>query len=206
MQNLADDIAAKLKITSEAGTIDVYIFANQADYKDFVGRRFPDVPYRRALFVLENGRSMVFTARGRDFETDLRHECTHALLHAALPMVPLWLDEGLAEYFEVPPGNRAFGSPYLKTIRWACRFRRVPDLGRLESLGSMQAMGEREYREAWSWVHFMLHGPPPAQEELIAFLKRIHDYTPPGSLKAHLSQRIPDLRRAYIDHFLTWHE
>ncbi|GAB6165281.1 hypothetical protein JCM19992_12810 [Thermostilla marina] len=149
---------------------------------------------------------MVFTARGRDFETDLRHECTHALLHAALPMVPLWLDEGLAEYFEVPPGERAFGSPYLKTIRWACRFRRVPDLARLESLGSMQAMGEREYRDAWAWVHFMLHGPPPARQELIAFLSRIRNYTPPGSLQAHLSQRIPDLHRAYIDHFLNWHE
>ena len=29
--------------------------------------------------------------RGKDFETDVRHECTHALLNASLPMVPLWL-------------------------------------------------------------------------------------------------------------------
>ena len=36
----------------------------------------------------------------RQFEADLRHECTHALLHAALPYVPLWLDEGLASLYE----------------------------------------------------------------------------------------------------------
>jgi hypothetical protein len=54
---------------------------------------------------------MVFAYRGEDFETDLRHECTHALLNAALPVVPLWLDEGLAEYFEVLPQSAIARKP-----------------------------------------------------------------------------------------------
>ena len=48
------------------------------------------------------GPGKVFAYKSKALPVDVRHEGTHGLLHAALPMVPLWLDEGLAEYFEVP--------------------------------------------------------------------------------------------------------
>ena len=54
--------------------------------------------------------------RNPEFGNDLRHECTHALLHAVLPAVPLWLDEGLAKYFEVQRASRAYGHPYLSSF------------------------------------------------------------------------------------------
>ena len=38
---------------------------------------------------------------------------------AALPFVPLWLDEGFAEYFETPAADRASGSPYLAGLKRA---------------------------------------------------------------------------------------
>ena len=47
---------------------------------------------------------MVYTYWGNRIQQDLRHELTHAILHSVLKDVPLWLDEGLAEYFEVPHG------------------------------------------------------------------------------------------------------
>ena len=43
---------------------------------------------------------------GDHLRTDLRHELTHALLHGVLKDVPLWLDEGLAGFFELPPDAR----------------------------------------------------------------------------------------------------
>ena len=36
--------------------------------------------------------------RGRE---TLRHELAHALLHAQLPRVPRWLNEGMAEYLSI---------------------------------------------------------------------------------------------------------
>ena len=45
---------------------------------------------------------LVYTYWGDRIQQDLRHELTHALLHSVLKDVPLWLDEGLAEYFEMP--------------------------------------------------------------------------------------------------------
>ena len=74
-------------------------------------------------------RELVVYAQGGDrLADDLRHEMTHAYLHSVVPDVPLWLDEGLAKYFELParparaqpaicaadrrsPCNKAAGTP-----------------------------------------------------------------------------------------------
>ena len=93
--------------------IDVYLLTDQKAHKDILAELYPRVPYRRALYVQRGGQSSVYAYSNPDLPIDLRHECTHALLHASLPMVPLWLDEGLAEYFEVPASDRAYGNPHM---------------------------------------------------------------------------------------------
>src|SRR6056297_815659 len=103
-------------------------------------RYFPDVPSRQALFIKRRGPGMVFAYRGHEFEVDLRHETTHAVLHSLLPMVPLWLDEGLSEYFEVPAVQRASGHPHLRAIRNQVRWQRVANIRRLESCYELSAM------------------------------------------------------------------
>ena len=72
------------------------------------------MPYRPALFILEGGSPGVYTYRKPDLDIDVRHECTHALLHSALPVVPLWLDEGIAKYFEVPAEPAGIRSSVLR--------------------------------------------------------------------------------------------
>jgi len=147
---------------------------------------------------------MVFTYRSSELAVDMRHECTHALLHASLPMVPLWLDEGLAEYFEVPPAERAFDNPHLSAVRWSVRLGIVSNPRDLENKDSLDEMGGSEYRNAWAWTHFMLHGPPEAHDELIRFISDIQAQTPPGLLSRRLEQRLPDLERRFSAHFRNW--
>src|SRR5947209_8380306 len=71
--------------------------------------RDPAVPRPRASIVAQarghgGGDELpVYTFNGDHIRQDLRHELTHALLHSVLKDVPLWLDEGLAEFFELPP-------------------------------------------------------------------------------------------------------
>jgi hypothetical protein len=125
-------------------------------------------------------------------------------LHATLAIVPLWLDEGLAEYFEVPPSERAFGSPHLSDVRWAARLRMVSRLGKLEKKSALEEMGASEYRDAWAWTHFMLHGPAPAKEELVLFFADVQAQTPPGLLSDRLERRLPDLERHFAGHFRRW--
>ena len=184
--------------------VHVYFFRDKSTYQRYVQRYVPQAPLRRALFVKRKGPGMVFAYAGRDCETDLRHEATHALLHASLPMVPLWLDEGLAEYFELEPNRRVGGNPYLARMRrslWPGQFSR---LQKLEVVDGVESMDAADYRRSWAWVHFMLHGPPAAREELIGFLEDINAHSPPGQLSERLSRRIPDLERSFVTHFGTW--
>jgi hypothetical protein len=204
MPDLQRDIGQALRLQPSRESIHLFLFQKKSTYQTYVKQYFPDAPARNALFIKGRGPGMVFAHLGEGFEDDIRHECTHALLNACLPMVPLWLDEGLAEYFEVPADQRAYGGPHLSAVKWSTRFGQVPRLEVLEHVRDVNEMGRTRYRQAWAWVHFMLHGPPEVLDELRRFLADIQALTPPGQLHERLSQRLPDLEQQFAAHFKNW--
>ncbi len=204
LASLEEELNATLGVIRVQEPVHIYTFSTKGVYRQYLKQYFPDVPYRRALFVKNRGPGMVFAYLNNDFAVDLRHECTHAVLHASLQMVPLWLDEGLAEYFEVPADQRASASPHLRAVRWAARLGRAPDIKALEAKESLAAMDRGDYRDSWAWAHFMLHGPKEAHGELVAFLRDIQASAPPGFLSERLDRRVPDLKGRYVEHFRSW--
>ena len=204
LSQLQNDLVESLQIPRAEDYIELYLFHNEWTYRQYLSQYLPRVPYRRALYLKSGGPGVVLAYRSRELEVDLRHECTHALLHAALPMVPLWLDEGLAEYFELRPAQRAYDNSYLPLVRWNCRWGIVPKMQSLEKKGDLAEMGVWEYRASWAWMHFCLHGPADARNELIRFLDDIKHNSPPGQLSERLARRIPDLDRCFVKHFLAW--
>ena len=201
---LESELQRTLAVPPAGQAIDVYLFDRQAEHRQLLGELYPRVPYRRALYVQRAGHGSVYAYRHRELAVDLRHECTHALLHTNLPMVPLWLDEGLAEYFEMPAELRAFDHPHLSKLRWNLRFGMVRDLESLEACHDLSDMGSAEYRFAWSWAHFMLHGPLPAHHTLVRYLADIRRGNPPGQLSARLRSALPNLDRQMAEHFRQW--
>jgi hypothetical protein len=204
LEHLQAELVRTLAIAPADHPVDVYLFEDRSSYRAFVRRRLPHVPYRRALFVKTGARCEVFVYRHDQFQTDLRHECTHALLHSALAMVPLWLDEGLAEYFEVPSGQRAHGHPHLAQLKWNMRLGIIPPLENLEGKERVEEMGVLEYRFSWAWVHFMFHGPGRVHRELVAYLADIRAGAFPGRLSRRLAVTSADVERQMIDHFKHW--
>ena len=162
------------------------------------------MPYRRALFVEQGGQQGVYVYRHDELEIDVRHECTHALLHASLPVVPLWLDEGLAEYFEVPPDKRAFDHPHFRSLRWNMRLGMVRDVESLELPKDLSEMGAFEYRFAWAWVHFMLHGPEAAHATLVNYLADVRRGAPTEPFSARVARSMPDAPDRMAQHFKHW--
>lgn len=204
MRELETDVLGALALTADGQPIDLFLFDRKSTYHQYVSHYFPEVPKRPALFIKSRGHAMVFAHRGPEFAVDVRHECAHAVLHAALPMVPLWLDEGIAEYFEVARGERTRGHPSMAGMRWTARFGRVPDLESLEALVELRDMTSTHYKQAWAWVHFLLHGPPEARDELRAYLADIAARTPPDVLSRRLRRRMPDLESRFLSHFRAW--
>jgi hypothetical protein len=205
LAQLQVDLVRQLGIPPAAEPIEVYLFHDQATYARYVSRYVPGAPYRRAIYAKGRGPGRVFAYRGAQFETDLRHECTHALLHAALPSVPLWLDEGLAGCFELPADQRAFDDPRLAGVRADAERGVVPLLEALEKKGDLAEMGQIEYRDAWAWVHFMLYGPAPARQALTVYLADLRQQKATEELSRRLRQRMPDLEEQFAKHFRTCH-
>jgi hypothetical protein len=204
MGHLQQELQTQLGVGPPVERVHMFLFQSQDTYDGYLREYFPNVPYRRALFIKGRGPGMVFTHLNPQFAVDVRHEGTHALLHSCLPMVPLWLDEGLAEYFEMPVDARVYDSSHLTVVRWATRFRRVRPIEELEDLEAVGEMGRAEYRAAWAWVHFMLHGPPQARQALVGYLGDLQASTNPVPLSQRLRHRIPDLEQQFIQHFRSW--
>jgi hypothetical protein len=198
---LRQDLQAILGAPESAEPVHLFLFQQKPTYQAYLKQYFPRVPYRRALFIKARGPGMVFVFQGTDFEIDVRHESTHALLNGWLPRVPLWLDEGLAEYFEVERDKRSSQNPHHEVVRSMIRGNQLPRLSELEGIESLDGLGRDEYRDAWAWVHFMLHGPRPAHDELVRYLADVESGVEPGRLSDRLRRRLPDLERRIAEHF-----
>ncbi len=152
------DLVSALDIPVSDEPIHLYLFDDAETYQTFITSEFPGLPNRRAFFVEGDTSLSVFAHWGDRVAEDLRHEVSHGYLHAVTPNLPLWLDEGLAECFEVPRGYDGYHVDHaeklldlVETASWR------PDLLRLESLHDISDMSQKDYAEAWLWVHFLLH-------------------------------------------------
>lgn len=204
LAGVQNDLVRMLAVAPAEEPIELYLFQDKRTFTSYLQKRYPKVPSRRALFVKGSGPGRVFVYRHDELPIDVRHEGTHALLHASLPMVPLWLDEGLAEYFEVPPAERAYDNPHLGALRWDLRFGNSPSMTALEAKGDLAEMSATDYRHSWAWVHFMIHGPKEARDELVGFLGDIRMSIPPGKLSERLARRLPHPEKLLAQHFKTW--
>lgn len=208
-QELADmreQVYKELQLPSANTIIRVHLFDDRQSYEQFMRARYPDLPKRRAFFVAQphsvGGPEdlLVYTFWGDRIRQDLRHELTHALLHSVLKDVPLWLDEGLAEYFEVPPDAQGVNLHHLEQIQLTAGGPFKPDLTHLEELSQVQQMTPVEYREAWAWVHLMLRDRGEAKRALIQYLQQLRMNPNPGPLQPRIAQIFPDPEKALSRH------
>lgn len=205
LQTLERELQRTLGVDPATDPIFVYLFSDAEAHREYLQKQYPDVPYRPALFVKEGGQANVYAYRHDKMDDDLRHECTHALLHASLPIVPIWLDEGLAKYFEVPENERSFEHPNFFWLRWNMRVGLISSMEELEHCRDLTEMGASEYRYAWAWVHFMLHGPEEAHTVLVQYLADIRRGVPAGQLSDRMADALPRPTDHMVRHFKHWH-
>lgn len=199
--DLQADVERQLGLKCEPQEIQIHLFRSRSTYVNYLSKRVPEGTKRKALFVQGTDAARVYAYYNRDIETDVRHETTHALLHSALPYVPIWLDEGLAEYFEVAPGLREKHNPHHSEIQWPIRMGWRPGIEKLEAKRDLGEMNSKtDYRDAWAVVHYILHGPPAAREALAKYFEEIESGKAPTPLSQHLRRRIPDLDQKIVDH------
>lgn len=170
LKELREQIAQTLELEVGEKQVDVFLFEDEISYQKFLANHYPGLPPRRAYFVGTSSKLAIYTVWTDRIREDLRHEFTHGVLHAALPVVPLWVDEGFAEYFELPTAAGIPREDYLNELSRLLHNGWKPNLKRLEQLETVGEMQRLDYAESWAWVHWMLHNNPQTRRSLLEYL------------------------------------
>jgi hypothetical protein len=202
LKALESDLATTLGLEAAAvdPPIEVYILEDRDAFSHFLTFYYPELPPRRAFFLARGAHRVVYTFENDRLEEDLRHEATHALLHAALGDLPLWLDEGLAEYFECPSPNHGLNAEHLARLPDDIKSGWRPDLPRLEGLKTVREMTPRDYREAWAWVHYLLDGSPGGKRAFLGYLAKDRGESPADSLSTDIARDDSDPAPSLLTH------
>jgi hypothetical protein len=61
-------------------------------------------------------------------------------------------------------------------------------------------MSPSEYREAWAWVHLMMHSKPETKAVLLKYLYELRSNPTPGPLAPRLAEVLPNMNEALERH------
>ena len=193
-----------LKVDPNESPVEIYLLDDRQAFDHFIQFHYPNLPKRRAFFLANGKQRVVYTFLGDRTAEDVRHEATHALLHVAVGDMPLWLDEGLAEYFEgtgtgtSPTGG--INAEHLDRVPSDLAAGWSPDLPRLESLTSVREMSPRDYRESWAWVHYLLNDTRPHKAALLAYLGDLRTIPHPRPLSERMAGAEASALLAHLTH------
>lgn len=134
----------------------------------------------------------------------LFHEYAHLLLHQGSPMIPLWLDEGIAEYYgnsEIRSKEILLGEPSADHIEMLRENSLLP-LGTLFTVGydspyyNEQHKGSMFYAESWALTHHLMSKGFQEKKNFIdAYLAEINRGTDSVTAAANAFGNTNDLSR-----------
>ena len=185
------NVPLKLKIFARESECRSFIRSNPYDYSHFVAsfKRDPD-SYALAMY-----------ARGRKLQRDMGHALSHYYVETCFSEVPVWFEEGLAEYLEVGE----IGKPNKENLRPMLHLlQREPGLP-LELLfekDTWQRFHDRHVWQAWALVFYMIHGAPDYELRFKKLLDGLNAGKEFKSLFNDLYYRYPEMFARDWRHFI----
>lgn len=201
LSQLHASLQAELGVPALSQTAKVFVLRDAAAYRAFL-RKVPGVrpTYRVGLFLKRGGVPHIFTYRHAELRETLRHEFTHCVLNDAHPGLPIWLDEGLAEFYERPQQDGE-QPRYRKLLKRQSTWFWKPKPARLASWKRMSDMQLREYAEAWSWVYLLRRRVVNGNDVLRDYLGALRNGKQPGDLADYLPRIIHEATSAWEHEF-----
>lgn len=188
IESVQQELRQLLDVRPSGEAVQIMLFSSRARYQRYLISTIPEAQYRRAVFYRNGDVFQVYAFRSATLITDLRHEFAHVLLHQYLQFLPLWIDEGLAEFCEERASERG-QSVRLAGVRWKSRFGWAPSLKSLENLPSAAQMTADDYRDSWAWVTFLLQESPESRAILKEYLRVISRGEAPEPFSRFLAGR-----------------
>jgi len=193
LKELRSEITETLKLPAPHRPVVVHLFGDEERYRTYMTKNHPNLPPRRAFFIGTSTELAVYAHWSPSVEEDLRHEYTHCVLHASLRTVPLWFDEGLAEYFETRSLDPHRRHPeHMKRLSLALTNGWRPDLKRLEQIETVAGMQRADYQESWAWIHYLLHDAPDGKDLVRDYCQSLRSSDKPPRFSSIIHDYVPD--------------
>ena len=153
--------------------VNLYLFEQQADFRQWMVDRIGSSNANSAGVFIPSSNEVAVWRWGddQDVAQTILHESSHVLLYQLSPASPVWLHEGLAQYFQtlqVQPDGRLKVSALPDA---QARIRQWMDEGRLITLRQYLSLGDTQWRRmaheldaipytvAWATPAFLMSKP-----------------------------------------------
>lgn len=175
-------LVSKNAVTSPVPTV-VFVFPDDRSFEPFKPRYEGQSVNVGALYASQPHINYILLGPAHADDDDLRgvfHEFTHLVIRNTSPGIPLWLNEGLAEYysaFRIENDGRAvvIGGPIESHLRVLARERWIPLPELIATDQSSAQYNERSrrsmfYAESWLLVHMLLQRTPDRSSEVARYV------------------------------------
>jgi tetratricopeptide (TPR) repeat protein len=167
----------------------IYLFESPRDFRDYRlrGSRAEGRGGDAYFLSAPLGTYVAMAGDPRRHEAgDVYHQFLQAALTRARPDLPLWLREGLADFygsFQVSRGELVVGLPNADHVLWLRKNRMVPLpdlLAAGDGSGDDADWRRRSIHQAQSWalVHFLLAGRPEGPRQVRTYLQELREGAP----------------------------
>lgn len=210
-----DDVVFPPKHPTELPRIHVVMFEKQGEYEEYAPKAsgayfipaLPGAVQPEETLVLY-GAPLADPQWVRIVERPRLHELAHRFIRRSLGSVPLWLNEGLADYYStlrIESDNVAIGLP---PAGYSLTYDKVPKIEELLDMdratfysgraGTVEgrALQRIHYVASWGLVHMLLNGPDEYRERAQGFLDAIAQHVP---VKAAFERAYAKIDRAKMD-------
>jgi hypothetical protein len=174
----------------------VYVFSGRAGYLDYARGTLGISPESSAgLYSPALRQLLVWNVPDKgDLLRTVRHEGLHQYLDSVME-APVWLSEGLAEYFEMADFTRRASAEipvrrdHVELLRGAlARWRPLFELVELDD-DAFYADSDLHYAQAWASVYFLRHSTPEHRAAFERLLELLAARVPaPDAVRASLGE------------------
>jgi tetratricopeptide (TPR) repeat protein len=189
----------------------VVVFSSDRAFEPFKPRYRGRQVEAEGIFVGTSDINYIAVVSGRRDVRAILHEYAHLMLANVAPNIPLWLGEGLAEYystFELRKDGQqvVVGRPIDAHVRMlrANRWLTLADLTSVRHDSPLYNEDKRRtmfYAQSWALVHYLLAGAPPRADLVTKYIQSIESGTPPESAWRQIlgSEPLEAGLRRYVD-------
>jgi Flp pilus assembly protein TadD len=168
-------VVTKLKVRSPLPTR-VFIFGDLRTFEQYCQAAIGRSDKLSGVFLSDrDGNHVLIAGSSRGVDRVVYHELTHYFLkNTVSSQVPLWFNEGLAEFYSTFRANKDtvdVGLPVDMHIAWLRDQQLIPlkDLFAVNHDSKEYHEGNRQgvfYAESWALVHYLMIGNPERREQL----------------------------------------